>query len=411
MNKSHKTGENCSLLDTITKIQSMFITNTDTRTLFEELLSNLLYHTDSEYGFIGEVLYRQNSEPYLKTRALTNISWNDETRALYEKLAAKGMEFTNLKSLFGVVMTTGMEVISNDPSNDPRRCGLPDGHPPLNAFMGLPLYNGDTMVGMIGMANRLGGYTQEMVSNIKPLLATCAHIIEGYRIDQKRRETEEALRKSEENLANAQRIAKMGSWDWDIVNNGLWWSDEIYRIYGIAQQEFGATYEAFLSYVHPEDKKYVVDSVNDALQKKRNYNINHRIILFDGTIKTVHEMAEVVLSEDGSPLRMSGTVQDITDKIKIEEALKESERQYRNLFEESKDVVFMTTPDGTILNINPAGVALLGYSSMEEILSQNAIDFYNEPSEREKIKHLLNMHDFVKDLRYVQEGKMAQNSH
>lgn len=386
-----------SLLNTITNIQSMFITNTDSRTLFEELLSCFIFHTESEYGFISEVFYRQNGEPYLKSRALTNISWNEETKALYDENVSRGMEFTNLKSLFGTVLTTGKAVISDDPSNDPRRCGLPNGHPALYAFMGIPLYNGETMVGMIGMANRPGGYSPEDVEKIKPLISTTAHIIEGYRIDQQRRIAEESLRKSEKSLANAQRIAKIGNWDWDIVNNGLWWSDEIYRIFGVAPQDFGATYEAFLSFVHPEDRESVKNAVNEALQKKVKYSINHRIILIDGSIKTVHEMAEVVFSEDGNPVSMSGTVQDITETIMTEEALKKTERQYRNLFEESKDVIFITTPDGTILDINPAGLDLFGYSSMEEIKSTNAIDFYVKPSEREKFKSYLKVHGFVKD--------------
>ena len=177
---------NTAILKTITKVQSLFITNTDTCILFEELLSNLLSLTESKYGFIGDILYKQNGEPYLKTRALTNISWNDKTRALYDKYASMGMEFTNLRSLFGAVMTTGKAVFSNDPSTDPRRCGIPDGHPPLNSFMGLPLYNGETLVGMIGMANRPSGYNQDFIEYLQPLLTTCG-IIEGYRIDQQRK--------------------------------------------------------------------------------------------------------------------------------------------------------------------------------------------------------------------------------
>ncbi len=396
MNLYHKTGNNSSLLNTITKIQSMFITNTDAQKLFEELLSNLIFHTESDYGFIGEVFYRNNGDPYLKSRAVSNIAWNDETRELYEKCALKGMEFTNLKSLFGTVLTTGKKVISNDPSNDLRHCGLPDGHPALNAFLGIPLYNGSSMVGMIGMANRPGGYNEEVVNHIQPLLATCAHIIEGYRIDQQRIKAEEALRKSEESLANAQKIAKIGNWDWDIVNNGLWWSDEIYRIFGVAPLEFEANYDAFISYVHPDDRKAVMDAVSEALQKKRPYNINHRIILSDGEIRTVHEQAEIEFSE-GRPLRMSGTVQDITEQVNIQEALRNTEKQYRQLFEESKDVVFITTPEGIINDINQAGYALLGYSSMEELKSLNAIEFYSNPSEREDIKASLAMHGYVKD--------------
>ncbi len=292
---------------------------------------------------------------------LTNISWNDETRALYDKYASMGMEFTNLRSLFGVVMTTGKAVISNDPSTDPRRCGIPDGHPPLNSFMGLPLYNGETLVGMIGMANRPGGYNQDFIEYLQPLLTTCAHIIEGYRIDQQRKKAEEALKKSEESLANAQRIARIGNWDWDIVNNRLLWSDEIYRIFGVAPQEFGANYEAFINYVHPEDRQFVMDSVNKALQKKETYSINHRIILSDASLKTVHEQAEVVFSEDGTPLRMCGTIQDVTEQTRMQEALKKSEQQ---LLQAQKMEAIGQLTGGIAHDFNNILTGIIGYANL-----------------------------------------------
>src|SRR3990172_4110513 len=117
------------LLRALTAIQSQFITDVDPHALFEQLLNNLLELTQSEYGFIGEVFYRPPGDPYLRTLAITNIAWNEETQALYEKYKSTGMEFNNLKTLFGQVMKTGEPVISNSPSEDPRRGGLPEGHP------------------------------------------------------------------------------------------------------------------------------------------------------------------------------------------------------------------------------------------------------------------------------------------
>ena len=111
-----------TLLKTISRAQSEFILDINTPVLFEGLLKDLLALTGSEYGFIGEMFYDTDGNPYLKTHALTNIAWNDETRALYEKYAP-AFEFRNLKSLFGEVMTTGKTVISNNPATDPRRCG------------------------------------------------------------------------------------------------------------------------------------------------------------------------------------------------------------------------------------------------------------------------------------------------
>ncbi len=391
-------SRNTALLEAITRVQSLFITNTDPRTLFEELLSTLLSLTNSEYGFIGDILRYQDGNPYLKTRALTNISWNDETRALYDRYSAQGMEFTNLKSLFGSVMTTGKAVISNNPAADPRRCGIPEGHPTLNAFMGIPFYNGTAMVGMLGLANRQGGYEAGLIDHLQPLIATCAHIIEGYKIDQRRKATEEELRKSEASLANAQRIASIGNWDWDIAGHGLWWSDEIYRIFGVEPREFGATYEAFLGYVHPDDRDSVTEAVSDALERKKDYSINHRIVLKDGSVKTVHEQGEVVFSQDGTPVRMCGIVQDITEQVRMQANLKESEERYRTLFEDSRDAVFISNTDGRIVDINPAGLQMLGYKTKDDFKSLDAGQLHFDPADKDLFRKSIERDGFVKDL-------------
>lgn len=132
----------------------------------------------------------------------------------------------------------------------------------------------------------------------------------------------EALRISEASLANAQRIAHIGNWDWDIVTNELLWSDEIYRIFGVAPQEFGATYDAFIGYVHPDDREFVAKEVNEALLGKKSYSIDHRIILSGGVERIVHEQGEVIFNEAGKAVKMSGTVQDITERKRAEEEVR-----------------------------------------------------------------------------------------
>ncbi len=133
--------------------------------------------------------------------------------------------------------------------------------------------------------------------------------------------SQQQLQKSETSLCEAQRIACLGNWDLDIINNKLYWSDEIYRIFGLKPQEFGATYEAFLNSVHPDDRESVKKYVNDALYEKKPYSIDHRIVLPDGSVRTVHEQAEVTFDEKNKPVRMLGTVQDITERKQAEEKL------------------------------------------------------------------------------------------
>jgi PAS domain S-box-containing protein len=148
---------------------------------------------------------------------------------------------------------------------------------------------------------------------------------------KERKATVRALRKVRDSLAEAQRIAHLGNWDWDIVNDKLYWSDEIYRIFGLKPQEFGATYEAFLRSVHPDNREDVQQAVGRALQERELYSIDHRIVLPDGAERMVHEQGEVTFDEDGKPARMTGTVQDITERKKVEEELRVSQEELRHL--------------------------------------------------------------------------------
>ena len=136
-----------------------------------------------------------------------------------------------------------------------------------------------------------------------------------------RKRVEEALRQSKASLSEAQRIAHLGNWDWNIETNQLYWSDEIYRIFGLSPQQFGATYEAFLDSVHPDDREFIKKAVNEALFENNPYRIDHRIVLPDGTIRVVHEQGEVTFDEAGRAIRMIGTVQDVTQNRGAEEKL------------------------------------------------------------------------------------------
>ena len=180
------------LLDVIHRMQSRFIASRDADALFDELLRDLLALTGSEYGFVGEVLHQPTGEPYLRTLALTNVTWDEQTQRLWAR-NAPNFEFMNLKTLFGAVIATGEPVVANDPAGDPRRGGLPPGHPPMRAFLGVPFHNGGELVGMAGVANREGGYTPDLVALLQPLLSTCGGLIAAHRQVRQREEIEAAL--------------------------------------------------------------------------------------------------------------------------------------------------------------------------------------------------------------------------
>lgn len=133
------------------------------------------------------------------------------------------------------------------------------------------------------------------------------------------------LRDTMESLDRAQRIAQMGNWDWQIAENRLFWSEGIYRLFGLGQTEFEATYEAFLARVHPDDRTAVNAAVQHASRTGSSYAIEHRIVRSDGAIRVVHEQAEVLPDDQGRPARMVGTVQDITERKLAEQALRDKD--------------------------------------------------------------------------------------
>ncbi len=172
-------------------------------------------------------------------------------------------------------------------------------------------------------------FTLSDVTQIKEL-----EILKEHLLAQKR--AEDALKKSESSLSEAQRIAHVGSWDWEINRGRLHWSDEVYRIFALLPNEFGATFEAFLASVHPDDRRGVQKAVDESLaDPRKEYSIEHRVVRPDGSERMVHERGEVMFDADGKPVRMIGTVLDITEhkqtEVALQKALEEIKRYKEQL--------------------------------------------------------------------------------
>jgi PAS domain S-box-containing protein len=165
------------------------------------------------------------------------------------------------------------------------------------------------------LEQRVQERTEELVLVNDTLLAEIAE----------HKKTEKALQKSEASLAEAQRIARLGNWDWDIQTDELHWSEETYSIFGLIRKKIGTTYDEFLKAVHPEDREFVRKAGQDAL-RGNPYLIEHRIILPDGAIRFVSAQGEVAVGESGKPSRIFGIVQDVTEKKEKEMQLIMSER-------------------------------------------------------------------------------------
>ncbi|MET0104609.1 MAG: ATP-binding protein [Sedimenticola sp.] len=138
-----------------------------------------------------------------------------------------------------------------------------------------------------------------------------------------RKKTEKQLRKSQALLEEAQRIADLGNWELDLITNELYWSDELFRIFGIEKGEFGASYEAFIEIVHPDDRKRLEEAYARSVETGEPYDIVHRINRpTDGEIRYIHERCEQIRDDRGKSLRSVGTALDVTEQMLIEKSLR-----------------------------------------------------------------------------------------
>jgi len=176
-----------------------------------------------------------------------------------------------------------------------------------------------------------------------------------------RRQAEEDLKHSQAQLAKAQSIARLGSWEWDIVQNEVTWSDETRRLYGFSEKDMGADMSRCLERVHPDDRAAVQLALNEAVRTGGPYICDHRALLPDGTVRFMHGLGEVVKDDDGKPIRIIGTTQDVTEAERAEEALRRSEEQLR---QSQKMEAVGRLAGGVAHDFNNLLTVITGYSAM-----------------------------------------------
>lgn len=178
-----------------------------------------------------------------------------------------------------------------------------------------------------------------------------------------RKKYEDTLHRNEVMLKRAQQVTQIGSWDWDIKNNTIVWSDEIFRIFGLEPTSKKITYDDFLEHLHPDDKENVVNAINSTIVYNQPYSIEHRIIRPDGNERIVYEQGEVFRSKSGEAVNMVGVLRDITEQKQTEVALRLAD----NVFRYTVEAIMVTDADEKILRINQAFTKITGYSSDEVI--------------------------------------------
>jgi len=249
------------------------------------------------------------------TQKLFGIHYEDTSLGASEPEEVPILQANELTTRERDVLAGKSELINRDEDLTDVQ-GIPFGYDSRTSrsLMFVPIHWEDRSIGILSVQSYTSGrYGERELKLLQTFADQCGGALVRVR-------AQEALRESEHGLAEAQRIAHLGNWDWNIITDELLWSDEIYRIFGLHPQEFGATNDAFLNSVHPDDRESVEEAVNRSLADPNvAYNIEHRVARPDDSEHVVHEQGEVILDDTGKPIRMVGTVLDITKRVRAEE--------------------------------------------------------------------------------------------
>ncbi|WP_372527541.1 PAS domain S-box protein, partial [Piscinibacter sp.] len=360
----------------------------------------------SGYGFISNVLDDpRDGHRFLRVVVLTDVSWDDATRATYEahRRGEKPIEFHNLATLFGAAVTSGAPVIANDPAHDPRRGGLPPEHRAMNAFLGVPLLHGREMVGIVGLANRSGGYDEALVEHLQPLFANVGAIIGAVRMDEARRDAERALRDSEERLRTTFEMAAVGIAHITPDGHFVRANQELCEVLGYPRERLLTLRVQDVTL--PEDLEANRDYARRLLRgEPAGRALEKRYRQQDGSIVWVSYKAALVRDASGAASYFIAVVEDITERKRTEAALLAAEAAERANAAKTEFLSRMSHELRTPLN------AVLGFAQLMQLDSAHPLS----TEQRAKLQHienagshLLAMINDVLDLSRIESGGMT----
>ncbi|MCF8059275.1 MAG: response regulator [Bacteriovoracaceae bacterium] len=383
--------------------ESYFKNLENPQVIFNCILDELIKITGSEYGFIGDIK-RDSSGLFLRTYAITDISWNDETRQFYEKYKLEGIEFRNLKTLFGEVMLSNKTLLTNDPKNHPASGGLPPGHPDLNSFLGVPLFYGKEMIAMFGLANCPGGFQESIIEELRPYFEATAEIVANFQLNRSNKRKEQLLLTTTERLELALEGSKLGIWDWDLRDDTVQFDKRWGEMIGIPFEELEMNLDTWKSRVHPDDLEKCHQDITHYLEGKTDQYINiHRMKHSAGHWVYIMDQGKVSQFDSfGKPIRFTGSHLDISYQKDQENQIVEA-RNKAILAERSKDEFLATMSHEIRTPLN-------GVLGMVELLKDTTLN----PEQEEMLQTiessgdaLMSLLSDILDISKINSGKMV----
>lgn len=201
-------------------------------------------------------------------------------------------------------------------------------------------------------------------------------IVIVFRDITRRKAAQEALKRREEQLAAAEALTHSGGWEWDLLDDEMVWTDELYRIYGVDPEDGAVTFETFLDRVYSEDRERVNRMVQQALEDRRPFDFHHRLLRPDGDLRILHAQANVQTNEETEQVvRMWGTAQDVTEQKQAEEKVRRAKLLAERLINSSINGIVAFDRDCNYVVWNPSMEEMTGMSR-EEVLGRNAFELF-----------------------------------
>ena len=361
------------MLQALRQSQAVFIEAEDKREAFKALLDSLLNVTESGFGFIGEVLYGGDDKPFLRMQAITNIAWSEESQRMFQDSEEQGLEFHNLKTLFGHALLSGEVVISNDPLSDTRSGGLPPGHPSLGNFLAVPVALNGRLVAMVGLANREGGFDAAEVDFLQPLLGTVRELVMASRAHTERRRARLQFQATSALLSEKSAALQA---TFDSINQGLCMVDAGGRVRFHNQRLLALLNLTEADYANQPQFEDVLKSQRDrgdfgsqlelVPAEARPYLTNHEALPPGRYVRRTPE--GVILEVLTHPLPEGGFVRtftDVTSYFDAQEALREERQRLQWVLEATRPGIWEYNLEKQESDYSERWAELLGYSLSE----------------------------------------------
>jgi two-component system cell cycle sensor histidine kinase/response regulator CckA len=379
-----------------TRIVQAVLRATDEKALLEEACS-IIVNVGYRFCWVGEVVHDEQKsvrplacagfeDGYL---AAIKVSWADSPHGC-------GPTGVSIRTARPVVISDVVKAAEFSPwlAEASKRgyrscCGMPlmtEGRP----FGNLNIYSEQT--------DAFGEQAMELLVNLAEVLSF------GMMNLRNRRQARETLQQREEQLRQAVWVSKMGIVDHDHLAGTIYFSAEFQQLYGLSPNE-KLTLDSWLSRVYPEDRDMIARAVQRAHDPAGDgvYEMEHRVLRPDGSVRWASSRTQTFFEGEGSArraVRTVGAVADITQRKQAEEALRQAEEKYREIFDHAVVGIFQSTPEGRYISVNQALARMSGYGSPQEMIeaiSDMRQQEYVDPARRDEFLRLLEEHGVVRD--------------